>query len=185
MRINLLETERLIIRDIRESDAHDAFRIKNDELVQKYSPDFLLYLPTYEHIREDFHIRENYVSIFAGFNEKYAICLKETGELIGIIEIYDTSKFKETQISWHFCSNHTNKGYASEASRAIVDYLFTELDVDCICATMDTNNTASYKTAEKAGFKRVDRFEWWRVQGGEVYYYMKQNEKSASMRKTA
>ena len=185
MRINTIETEYLFIRDVKESDAQDVYEIKNDELVQRYSPDFLLYLPTYEDIKEEFHFMENFKNIFGGLNEKYAVCLKESGELIGVIEIYDCSDFEETQISWHFSSKHTGKGYASEASIAITEYLFNKLDIDCICATMDINNIASYRTAEKSGFKRVGKFEYWRAQSGEVYYYKRQNNYAVNLRKTA
>ena len=185
MRIRMIETERLILRDIKEADAKDAYEIKNDKVVQEYSPDFLIFLPTYEDIKEYFYEKENYISIGGGFNDIYAVCLKESGELIGFIEIYDSPDFDETQISWHFSSKHAGKGFASEASAAIAEYLFNRLNLDCICATMDINNVASYKTAEKSGFKLARKFEYWRAQSGEVYYYMKQNTNAANIRKSA
>jgi ribosomal-protein-alanine N-acetyltransferase len=175
MRINKIETKHLIIRDFIESDAQDLYDIKNDVMIQKNSPDFLAYLPTYEDIKQDLHLRENYVSILGGLDEKYAICLKETDELIGAIEIYETNDFDDVQISWHFSCKFTGNGYASEASIAIVDVLFAKQNLDCICATMDTDNIASYKTAEKSGFKFVGKLEYWRGKNGEVYYYKKEN----------
>ena len=181
MRINRIETERLILRDLRESDAQDLFDVKNDELIQKYSSDFLAYLPTLDDIRNELSCAENGVFIFGGLNERYAVCLKETGELIGAIEVYETYDFDEVQMSWHLSSKHTRKGYASEASAAIADFMFAKLQLNCICATMDVDNIASCKAAEKSGFDLVGKFEYWRAKNGEVYYYKKQNKNAMCM----
>ena len=56
------------------------------------------------------------------------------------------------------------KGYATEASRALVAYGFKMLGVDKICAYIESNNTASSRVAEKAGLKVVSTFPGYRME---------------------
>ena len=46
------------------------------------------------------------------------------------------------------------KGYASEAIRIMVDYLFLSKDIIRIQAKVDPENLASWKALEKTGFTR-------------------------------
>lgn len=65
--------------------------------------------------------------------------------------------------------DYRGKGYATEASRAVVAYGFRVLkqQVHKICAYIETCNPGSKRVAEKAGLKVVGTFhgyrmeEWW------------------------
>lgn len=57
-----------------------------------------------------------------------------------------------------------NKGYATEACRALVAYGFKVLNLEKICAYVESDNTASRHVAEKAGLRVVDTFPGERVE---------------------
>ena len=52
-----------------------------------------------------------------------------------------------------------NRGYATEAVRALVDYAFDVLGAEVVRAYADADNIASIRVAEKVGMKLMERFE--------------------------
>ena len=46
---------------------------------------------------------------------------------------------------------HRNKGYASEAVKAVIEYCFSKLDLKRVQAIHSINNPASGRVLEKAG----------------------------------
>ena len=60
----------------------------------------------------------------------------------------------QTEIGYDIVPNERNKGYANEAIKVIVDYLFISKNIMRIQAIADTENVQSWKALEKAGFKR-------------------------------
>jgi RimJ/RimL family protein N-acetyltransferase len=59
-------------------------------------------------------------------------------------------------------------GYATEAMRALVGYLFDVLGADLVRAYADAGNVPSIRVAEKVGMHLVERFR--RAYGDEVWY---------------
>lgn len=66
------------------------------------------------------------------------------------------------------------KGYATEASRALVAYGFKVLNVDKICAYIEADNTGSSRVAEKAGLRTVSTFHGYRMK--ELWMEIQQSE---------
>ena len=52
------------------------------------------------------------------------------------------------------------KGYACEACRAILEYAFQELELDCVYARIDEKNEASICLAQKLGFRPGEGDLW-------------------------
>ena len=55
--------------------------------------------------------------------------------------------------------DYQKKGYATEALKAIVDYLFGRLDKHRIIASVDPRNTASIQLIERLGFRKEAHFK--------------------------
>jgi [ribosomal protein S5]-alanine N-acetyltransferase len=51
------------------------------------------------------------------------------------------------------------RGYATEATRALVDYAFDTLDADVVRAYPSAENLLSIRVAENVGMHLVERFE--------------------------
>lgn len=87
----------------------------------------------------------------------YAICLKNSGIVIGAITVNSLEYLYELQIGWMLNSKYTGKGYASEAGAAASDYLLEILSLDYISVVMDVDNPASFRTAQKSGFRLFEK----------------------------
>ena len=174
MHNTIIETERLFLREFEKSDCNELYEIKNDKIVQEYSPVFLSWLHSPEKLADYLEEKRNSISLPSRLDCIYAICLKESGKIIGAIELYYYCR--GNHISWHMNSEYACLGYASEASSAITDYVITVLEIDCICATMDIDNIASFRTAEKSGFEFVGKKDDYRGKNGELFYFLKHKE---------
>lgn len=159
-----IETERLMIRELMEQDAEILLEIKNDKQVMKYHPTF------FESAGNESMIDsiKFAISFFKGLSEKgiichekwgnlYAVCLKNTNEVIGVITINRQEYVEEWHMGWYFISRYTGKGYASEAAAAVSDYFLEALSLDYIAAGMRDDNPASFRTAQKSGFKLIEK----------------------------
>ena len=84
-----------------------------------------------------------------------AVVLRDSQSLIGGCGIYlSEHKNKVGEIGYCFNKNYWGKGYASEASRAMLDFGFNSLKLHRIYATCDPANIGSAKVLEKIGMKR-------------------------------
>ncbi len=145
-----LETDRLLIRTLQLSDITDEYIDGlNDPLVNKFLVNARLTKQTKETIGE--FITQNLKSkqdILMG------VFLKEGDTLIGTIRISGISEF-------HYLCNigicffnrsYWGKGYAVEALKRTVEFAFCKLNMHYIEAGVYTENAASIKLFERAGF---------------------------------
>ena len=135
-----METERLILDSIKESDKEDYFiNISHDKRVQE------TFICRYAETLEDFDF-----SSYPGRTDLFAIRLKETGSLIGIVNVFGEED-GICEIGYGIGSNHWGHGYATEAVRRFLDYLFSEKGLYTVYASFFTGNDASRRVMEKCG----------------------------------
>lgn len=135
-----METERLIIDRIKENDKEDYFyNISNDKKVLE------TFICKYVEKIEDFDF-----SPYLDNKTLFAIRLKETKKLIGIILYFDYENEK-CEIGYGIGSTYWNKGYVTEAVKAFIDYCFKKLDVKKVYASFFSGNIASKRVMEKNG----------------------------------
>ena len=153
-----IETEHLCIRNFNELETEALYKIKTDAQVLEFIPNFLKRDAKPEEMQE--YIRQ--------FNEMeqdsditswrcYAIELKRTGEVVGCLSFGKNGLLFEYELGWEMMGQYTRQGYASEAAQAFAEYFCETYDVDYLIAVMDTDNGASYRTAEKSGFKLFEK----------------------------
>ncbi len=76
-------------------------------------------------------------------------------DFIGLIGIkIGKPGYSSAEIWYKIHSKHWNQGYATEAVKRILSYVFTELKLHRIEAGCATGNSASIKVLEKTGFRR-------------------------------
>ena len=135
-----METERLIIDQIKETDKEDYFiNISHDKKVLE------TFICRYADTLEEFDF-----SSYPGRQDLFAIRLKETGRLIGIILYFD-EKEDSCEIGYGIGSAFWNQGYATEAVRRFLEYLFREKGMQTVYASFFTGNDASRRVMEKSG----------------------------------
>ena len=154
----MIETNRLILRMMREDDFTDIFRIFTDEKVMK---SFNLRSFSRQQM-QNWMVRNLIHQKKYGYG-LYSVLLKFNQALIGDCGLEHT-QFEGracVEIGYDFLSKYWNKGYATEASKAIKNHAIKKLKIDLriLCSFIRKNNTASQHIAEKLGMKKVKEYE--------------------------
>ena len=90
----------------------------------------------------------------AGQSIDFAMTLTETKELIGSIGLQLTPAHRHAELGYFVGPDHWSCGYATEASRAILDFAFNTLGLHRVHVHHFAENTASARVVEKLGFQR-------------------------------
>ncbi|HJV16076.1 MAG TPA: GNAT family N-acetyltransferase [Bacillales bacterium] len=146
-----INTDRLLLRRFELDDANQMFKNwANDSEVTK----FLTWEP-HNSLEVTKEIIEMWVNNYKDTNTyEWAIELKEIGEVIGSISIVELDeKNYACEIGYCLSRKYWGKGIMSESLKAVIDYLFSEIGFNRICAKYDINNVASGKVMEKSGMK--------------------------------
>ena len=148
--MKILETERLILREVDKDD--DAFML--DLLNQ---PSFIKYIGD-RNVRNleqsrDF-IENRYRASYRdnGFG-LYAVELKENQTPIGICGFVRRDTLPDADIGFAFLPQFERKGYAFESAAAIMDYGRKVLGLKRVLAITSVDNESSGKLLGRLGFK--------------------------------
>lgn len=81
----------------------------------------------------------------------FSVILKATNEWIGRVGPWQPEGWPGTEVGWGIVRSHWNKGYATEAAGASIDWAFSELRWDEVVHVIDPENGASQAVARKLG----------------------------------
>ena len=116
----IIETNRLFLREMTENDFEALYKVLSDSDVMKHYP------YTFDDVRVRSWIQRNMerYQIF-GFG-LWAVCLKETGEMIGDcgLTMQVINGQIKPEIGYHIRADKQRKGYAKEAAIAVRDWTF-------------------------------------------------------------
>lgn len=142
-----MEINNLIIRNFELSDEKDLC----EYMLQRVSAEFEAYPDfTCEKAKKEIEFR-------AQSDEFYAIELKKEHKVIGNIYL-GNRRFNTRELGYVLNENYQHKGYGSDASKAIIEYMFNQ-GVHRIYAECAPQNTASWKLLEKVGMTREAHFK--------------------------
>ena len=168
----LLETERLVLRQFREEDLEAFLAYRNEPQVAKYQGWDIPYprekaLEFIEEMKAKSHtVTDDWFQA--------AIALNVSGEAIGDCAFCIKSEENLAVIGYSLASAHWGHGYATEALRRLLGYLFEERGVHRVIADTDAENVASWKTLERLGFRREAHFVeslWFKGNWASEYHY--------------
>ncbi|OAS85363.1 MULTISPECIES: GNAT family N-acetyltransferase [Metabacillus] len=160
-----IKTKRLLIRKFEFKDWQGVYEYTSDHNVMRYIPEGVF---TEEDAKE--FVNKN----MGDTAEKFPVVLIDGNILIGHIVFYKYFGEHTYEIGWVFNPKYYNKGYASEAAKAILEFGFEKIKLHRIIATCQPQNIPSYRVMEKIGMRREGYFkkcipkgnEWW-----DEYYY--------------
>ncbi len=101
----------------------------------------------------------------SGAEFTWMICLKPSPEAVGAITLRKDG-FKGN-MGYVLARRHWNKGYMSEAGRAVVDLFFADPETVRVGAYCDIDNAASARVMEKMGMSREGVLKSWLVHPGQ------------------
>ena len=150
----ILETERLILREMAEEDFEALHAIFCDAETMQHYPAPFDAEKTRSWIARN---QERYVELGFGL---WAVVLKETGEVIGDcgLTLQNIDGESVPEIGYHIWKSLWRKGLGSEAARAVRDWTFTHTDYPCIYSYMKYTNVGSYSTAIANGMRKVKEY---------------------------
>ena len=150
----VIETERLFLREMTENDFVALYKVLADSEIMRYYPYAFDEISVRNWIKRN---RERY-RIF-GFG-LWAVCLKDTGEMIGDcgLTMQMINGQIRPEIGYHIRADKQRQGYAKEAAVAVRDWTFRNTPFRMIFSYMKHTNEPSCKTAISYGCKRVDEF---------------------------
>ena len=152
-----LYTERLLLRSIRVDDAEAIFKYRSDSTINNYQG----WIPnSIEDVYDFIRNRVAPTIDLVGTWHQLVIIKKETNELIGDIGIHflDSDK-KQVEIGCTLDKDHQGKGYATEALKELMNYLFHELHKHRIITSIDPKNIKSIGLVERLGFRKEAHFK--------------------------
>ena len=150
-----IETDRLTIRVLESKDKESFFAYRRLPEVCLYQ----FWKPLSINEVENF-IKKNSTTIPNTKNTwlQLAICLRND-KLIGDMGIHFLEDDAQVEIGYTLSPGYQGKGYALEAAKAVVDYLFVTLKKHRISASVDPENLKSINLLKKLGFRQEGYFK--------------------------
>ena len=141
----ILKSERLILRPFSIEDIEDVYEYAKDDRVTEF-----LTWQSHNNISETEQVVKEFYMNEPGI---YAIELKEEEKCIGCIDL--RVDIQNNKGSFGYVMNHSywNKGYMSEALNLLLNFAFTELELNRIESTYYSGNDASGRVMQKCGMK--------------------------------
>ena len=167
-----VETPRLLLRELKESDWSSVLEYASDPEVVKYmdwGPNDKS--QTEEFIRRSMQAQQERPRM----HYNLAITLRTDLKLIGSCGInVSNPDDREGWIGYCLNKSFWKKGYATETAKALVEFGFRDLNLHRIFATCDPYNSASARVLEKAGMLReghLHEYKWSKGKWRDSYLY--------------
>lgn len=151
----MLETDRLLLRELSVKDAVHFYELNKDSEVMRFTGDqpfqnielARTFLENYDHYR------------LYGFG-RWAVLSKENGSFLGWCGLKYTKELEEVDVGFRFYQKYWNQGFATEAAKACVDYGLSKLKIPEILGRAMKDNAASIKVLEKIGMTYSKDFDF-------------------------
>lgn len=148
----ILETERLYLREMNQTDFEALSKILQDEETMYAYNGAFTSAETQEWLDKQISRYHQY-----GFG-LWAIVLKKTEKMIGQcgITLQTWNDRKVLELGYLLRKEHWHNGFASEAVKACKEYAFTKLNAKEVCSIIRDTNTASQNVALRNGMIITD-----------------------------
>jgi RimJ/RimL family protein N-acetyltransferase len=174
-----LQTSRLLLRRFRASDLEAFLTYRNDPEVARYQSWRVPY--SEQDARHFVETMQAFEQPEVGEYVQFVIEHRASRAMLGDVMCYIHSNDpRQATIGYTLSRSWQGQGYALEAVRALLDYLFSQRNIHRIVADCDVDNIASWRLLERAGFRREAHFIESYLQGGrytsEYHYGLLQRE---------
>jgi ribosomal-protein-alanine N-acetyltransferase len=158
-----LNTERLLLRPVAESDVEVLYGIFSDPTVMRYWNT----APWDNLTQAKDSIHRSIEAYQTGEFLQLGIAQKSDDRLIGTCTLFNFNhQCKRAEIGYALARSAWGAGFMQEALSALITYAFTTLNLHRIEAEIDPHNVASAKTLERLGFVKEGLLrERWIVDG--------------------
>jgi RimJ/RimL family protein N-acetyltransferase len=167
-----LETDRLILRGLRDEDLPEFLNYLNDPEVAKYQ--------TWESYSESHAVDviNDQKQIHPGIPGRpftFGAEVKSTGVFIGHVVLTIQEKdHKQAEIGFTFARSHHRQGYGKEAAMRVLGFAFEEMSLHRVFAITDCENLPSVALLSSLGMRREGHYIqniWFKGKWGDEYQY--------------
>ena len=153
-----LEIGDIVIRDFEYKDAENIYRKERKKNILRFMSDWSENGRTIELVHEYIDYQRTLKdSTDIDVNRRYAIALKDSDEMIGMVGVGLEETLNEVEIAYFMSEKYQRRGYTKKAVDVLLDWCFEVSDKKYVIATIDCANTASCRLAEKCGFELFEK----------------------------
>ena len=147
----MLSTTRLVLRRLRSTDCATMFEYRSHPDVAKHQ----MWVPeTVEEVRDFVARLENLEPDVPGTWFQLAITQRDSGEMVGDCGLhFPGGEPAQVEVGITLSPDQQGKGYATEAMRAVLDYVFKSLNKHRVYARVDPLNRRSVALMERIGMR--------------------------------
>lgn len=161
MQDQLIQTSRLYLREMTPDDAEHLYLLNNDPEVLKYTGD-----EAFEDTAAARIFLEDYRRYYQTYGlGRWAIIYKTNDAFLGWCGMRYSADQNTYDIGFRLFKEHWNKGYATEAAKACLDYGFSHFKITEIIGRAMTANTGSVRVLQKIGLAFSETFDFEGQQG--------------------
>lgn len=143
-------TERLVLRPFTLADARQVKALAGERQIYETT----LFVPyPYEDGMAESWISTHQAGFYEGRGVVFAICLA-SGALMGAIALNKAGLFNSAELGYWIGVAYWNRGYCTEAAKAVLEYGFNVLRYHKISARHFVGNNSSGRVMEKIGMRR-------------------------------
>jgi [ribosomal protein S5]-alanine N-acetyltransferase len=161
-----IETERLVIRPWRDTDASDALVIYGDEQVTRWLTPAMTWVPNVLTMRDVLH---RWKALDVAPVSHWAIEHRDTRRVIGGVALLRLEPWEDLEIGWQLARTAWGHGYAAEAGLALADWSMHHADVEEVFALVGPTNTRAAGTAKRIGMELIGETEQYHGQHLDLY----------------
>lgn len=153
-----IERKRIVIRDFERKDAENIYRIVREKDILRFMPDwsengdspksYWRYIDWHQTQKDSTDVYEN---------KRYAIALRDTDEMIGMVGMGIEDTLNEVEVAYFMSEEHQRQGYTVEAVNELVNWCFNVSDLKYLILTIDCANLASSNLAKKCDFELFEK----------------------------
>lgn len=150
--MNIVETERLVIRQIEPGDVNHLSKVLTDPIVMKYST-------------VGVHSKEQIINYIANAQKQYelngyghwAIFNVTNGEFVGVCGLnkHELDSNEVVHINYRLATEQQGKGYAVEATLGVLAFAKNLLKLEAVYALIEPENIGSVKVVNRTGFQFI------------------------------
>jgi len=160
-----LRTDRLLLRPLREADAPAIFAIRSDPVVMRYASS----LPLTSLDQAEAFIARDAVSMVASEILRLGLQRLDDGTLIGTCILFHlNAQCRRAEVGYELRRDAWGQGYMHEALVALLEFGFTDLQLNRVEADIDPRNVASARSLERLGFAKEGLLRQRWIVDGEV-----------------
>lgn len=149
---DVIQTERLVLRQIQNRDADSFAALANDFDIARMTGSFPYPFPL---LSVEFKVMHLRAQKRRGIGNAYAVTEAGIDRLIGVADLFRAIPDNPWELGYWVGRPFWGKGYITEACSALISELETQHGPQEVTAGVFTDNPGSARVLEKLGFRKV------------------------------